>query len=385
LEGIGALAGGIAHDLNNILAPILMSASLLRETVKDPESRSMLATMAACAQRGADIIKQLLTFARGKPSARVPMPVRHLLNDMEKIIRETFPRNIQPRVDAPKDLWPVLGDATQIHQALMNLCVNARDAMPDGGTLTVSAANVTFDETSAALTPDAKPGAYICVRVTDTGTGIPPEHLDRIFDPFFTSKELGKGTGLGLSTVLGIVRGHDGFVRVNSRVGHGTTLEIYLRASPEATVVRTSDLEILPPRGHGELILVVDDEASVRAVVQQTLEMNGYRVVAAAEGNEALTLFARHRVEVKAVITDMMMPGMEGPALIRALRNLEPRLPILGMTGLGQRVGVKGIENLDLPNLLMKPFAGAKLLAALHEVIAANPEVSGRADGSEGI
>jgi signal transduction histidine kinase len=215
LEGVGALASGIAHDLNNILAPVLMIAPLLRTTVQDADSRAMLDTIEGCAQRGADIIKQLLTFARGKPGARVPLPVRHLLLEFDKIIRETFPRDISPKVDASKDLWPLLGDATQIHQALMNLCVNARDAMPDGGTLTLGAKNATVDEAFAAMTPGARPGPHLCVSVADTGTGIAPENLDRIFDPFFTTKEIGKGTGLGLATVLGIVRGHEGFVQVD--------------------------------------------------------------------------------------------------------------------------------------------------------------------------
>jgi PAS domain S-box-containing protein len=370
LEGVGAMAGGIAHDLNNILAPILMSTSLLRETVKDPETRNLLATTAACAQRGADIIKQLLTFARGKPSARVPMPVRHLLEETVRIVRETFPRNIQPVVDTPKDLWPVLGDPTQIHQALMNLCLNARDAMPDGGTLTMAAANVSLDEPAAARIPNARPGAYVCVSVTDTGTGIPPEILDRIFDPFFTTKTLGKGTGLGLPTVLGIARGHDGFVRVHSRPGLGTTIEIFLRASPQATVPKAAAVEDRPPRGNGQLILVVDDEASVRNVAQRTLECYGYRVETAAEGNEALTVFHRQRNDIQAVLTDMMMPGMEGPALVRALRQLEPELPIIGMTGLAERADVKGVERLRLPKLLIKPFGAVTLLAAVHEALA---------------
>ena len=219
LEGIGALASGIAHDLNNILSPVLMIAPLLRNTVSDAESREMLDSIESCAQRGANIIKQLLTFARGVPGARVPLPVGYLLRDMEKIIRETFPRDIRPRLDTSKDLWPLVGDATQIHQVLMNLCVNARDAMPDGGTLTLGAKNVIVDAAFAAMAPDAKPGPYVRVSVADTGTGIPPENLDRIFDPFFTTKEIGKGTGLGLATVLGIVRGHEGFVRVDSRLG----------------------------------------------------------------------------------------------------------------------------------------------------------------------
>jgi PAS domain S-box-containing protein len=373
LEGIGALAGGIAHDLNNILQPILITAPLLRETIDDPESRSLLDTVETSAQRGADIIKQLLTFARGTPGVRVPLPVRHLMSDMDKIIRETFPRNLKLTVDAPKDLWPVLGDATQIHQALMNLCVNARDAMPNGGILTLAAKNLTLDETFGAVMPEAKPGAYICVSVTDTGTGIPPEHLDRIFDPFFTTKEIGKGTGLGLATVLGIVRGHGGFVRVNSHVGHGTAFELYLPASPKEKTAEKAGSENLPPAMHGELILVVDDETSVRNVIQRTLDKHGYQVATAAEGSEAMAFYAQHRAEIKAVITDLMMPGMDGPSLIRALRHLDPRLPILSMTGMGEQMDIKGIQSLGLP-VLQKPFVRGELLAALHQAIAAAAE-----------
>jgi PAS domain S-box-containing protein len=370
MEGIGALAGGIAHDLNNILAPILMVGQMLRETVTDPESRQMINTVEACAQRGADIIKQLLTFARGKPGARAPLPARHLLNEMGKIIRETFPRNIQSGVNAPKDLWPVMGDATQIHQALLNLCVNARDAMPEGGTLTLAAENVTLDKARAAMTPEVKPGKYVCVSVTDTGMGIAPEHVDRIFDPFFTTKEIGKGTGLGLATVLGIVRGHGGFVRVNSQVGQGTTFELYFPASPEAKTAGTPGRETPPPRGQGELILVVDDEPHVREMVRHTLEKHGYQVIAAGEGTEALALFDQHRAKLRAVVTDLMMPGMDGPKLIKALRQLDARLPILGMTGLDDRAGVKGLADLHLPELLIKPFAGVKLLTTLRETLA---------------
>jgi PAS domain S-box-containing protein len=371
MEGIGALAGGIAHDLNNILQPILMTAPILRETTSDPESREMLDTVENCAQRGADIIKQLLTFARGEPSARVPLPVRHLLNEMGKLIQETFPKNIQLRVNVPKDLWQVLGDATQIHQALMNLCVNARDAMPRGGTLTLAAENVILDEAFASMMSSAKPGPHVCVSVADTGTGIPPEHLDRIFDPFFTTKEIGKGTGLGLPTVLGIARGHGGVVRVNSQIGEGTTFELYLPASSEAKAVVFPERETLPPRARGELILVVDDEADVCDVIRLTLEKHGYRVVTAAEGAEAMVVFDRCRDEVRAVLTDVMMPVVDGPSLILALRQLEPQLPILGMTGMGEKADLKELEDLGLLVLLTKPFNSAGLLGVLHQALAA--------------
>jgi PAS domain S-box-containing protein len=377
LEGIGALAGGIAHDLNNILAPILMTASLLRETVTSPESRAIIDTMESCAQRGADILKQLLTFARGRPGARVPLPMRHFLVEMEKIIRETFPRQIQPRVHAAKDLWLVLGDATQVHQALMNLCVNARDAMPDGGTLLLRAENHTLDAAAAAATPDARPGDYVCVSIADTGTGIAPGILDHIFDPFFTTKATGEGTGLGLATVLGIVRGHGGFVRVHSRIGEGACFELAFPATREAFSAAPATAAVPLPRGQGELILVVDDENAVRAMVQRTLESRGYRVIGAADGREALALFTRQRHEIRAVLTDMMMPVTDGPALARALHLLEPDLPVLGMTGVAEHATIKGLDSLALSALLTKPFVGEELVSALQRTLATRTESPG--------
>ena len=367
MESIGALAGGIAHDLNNILAPILMSASLLRETVTDPQSRNILSTITACAHRAADIVRQLLTFARGQPGTRVPVPVKHLFKEMAKIIHETFPRNIRTEFHAPDDLWMVMGDATQIHQALMNLCLNARDAMPEGGTLSLRALNLTLDERAASLSPDARPGRYVCLSVTDTGCGIPPEHLERLFEPFFTTKAPGKGTGLGLATVLGIVRGHGGFVRVHSRPGEGTTFELYLPASDAPVATADEDTDFSPPRGRGEGVLVVDDETSVRASVQQALENHGYRVLTAADGREALALFEQSNGRIRIVLTDMMMPNMDGPALVRALRARTPNLLILGMTGLAQRPEKHLQEELGLAALLLKPFSVADLLKTLDE------------------
>ena len=373
LESVGALASGIAHDLNNILAPVLMIAPLLRDAAPDDEARAMLDTIEKCAQRGADIIKQLLTFAHGgAPGARVPLPVGHFLRELDKIIRETFPRDIRPKVDMSKDLWHLLGDATQIHQALMNLCVNARDAMPEGGTLAMAAKNVAVDQAFAAMTPGAKPGPYVCVSVADTGTGIAPENLDRIFDPFFTTKEIGQGTGLGLATVLGIVQGHGGFVQVDSRLGHGTTFELYFPASPQAQPAPGLSREVARCRGQGELILVVDDEVGIRESLRRTLETHGYRVVMATQGAEGLAAFVRYRTEVRAVLTDMMMPVMHGPAMINGLRALDPHLVILGMSGLLERKDVKGFEQLDLSAFLAKPFSGSELLRVLRATLDAS-------------
>ncbi len=376
LEGIGALASGIAHDLNNILAPILMAVPLVREATREPESQALLETVELSAARGADIIKQLLTFARGKPGVRVPLPLRHLVRDMAKIVAETFPRDIQVRTDVAGDLWPVLGDATQLHQALMNLCVNSRDAMPDGGLLTITARNASVGAERAALNPDASPGDHVCVSVSDTGEGIPKAHLDRIFDPFFTTKEVGHGTGLGLATLLGIVRGHGGFIQVDTREGGGTTFDLYFPAAPHHVV----DSPALPASrtrgGAGELVLVVDDEAPIRETVRTALESAGYRVVVAMDGAEGLASFRTHRHEVKAVLTDMMMPVMNGPTMIGRLRSLAPDVAIVGMTGLPERAGVKGLDGLELSSLLTKPFSVDDLLAALDLALRA----SGAAD-----
>lgn len=369
LEAVGALASGIAHDLNNILAPILMTAPLLSDTITDGESRNLLKTIDTCARRGADVIKQLLTFARGTPNARVPLPVRHFLRDMEKIIRETFPRNITPVVDVSENLWTLLGDPTQLHQVLLNLCVNARDAMPEGGTLTLEAHNAPVDATFAAMTPGAQSGAYVRIRVADTGTGIAPEHLAQIFDPFFTTKEEGKGTGLGLATVQGIVKGHEGFLRVDSELGRGTVFELFFPASPQLDSATAAPPEAPPPRGHDELVLVVDDETELRDSLGRALEALGYCVLKAANGAEGLATFSVHQTDIRAVLTDMMMPVMNGPALILALRAIQPRLIILGMTGLPDRKEIKGLEQLQVSAMLEKPFACDQLAQALHTAL----------------
>jgi CheY-like chemotaxis protein len=260
----------------------------------------------------------------------------------------------------------------------MNLCVNARDAMPEGGTLSIRAENVTIDQALATATLDAVPGDYVCIRVSDTGAGIAPEHINRIFDPFFTTKEIGKGTGLGLATVLGIVRGHEGFVRVESQPGEGSTFEVYFPAAQEAQVTAPASASLSPPQGHGELILVVDDETAVCQSVRRILENNGYSVLTAAHGAEGLDVFMRSKGSVQAVLTDMMMPVMNGPAMIVALRQVAPQLPILCMTGLSDQTNIKGTEQLNLP-ILSKPFSISALLKALHAVM--HPSQSANVNG----
>jgi PAS domain S-box-containing protein len=369
LESIGALASGIAHDLNNVLAPILMGAPLVREKVKDQTASHLLEIMESSAKRGAAIVRQVLTFARGVEGKRAPLQPRHLLWEQERLAAETFPKGIRVESDVAADLWPVLGDATQLHQALMNLCINARDAMPGGGVLTLEAANIVLSKEAAEKIPGAQPGSFACLRVTDTGTGIPPEIQAKLFEPFFTTKAVGKGTGLGLSTALGIVRSHGGFVRVASKVGQGSTFELYLPAVPAEQVAVKKDSATPWPRALGEGILVVDDEAAIREVVRQTLKEFGYRVITAAHGTEALRIFQERRQEIQVVLTDMMMPEMDGPTLVAALRGIDPAVRIIGITGASDKMGMGDLKTLALSAMLAKPFTINKLLAVIKEAL----------------
>lgn len=295
--------------------------------------------------------------------------VRHLLRDVEKIATDTFAKDIRVRTIIPSDLWTVAGDPTQLHQVLLNLCVNARDAMPNGGSLTISAENLALDAHYVAMNPEAHVGPYVFVTVEDNGMGITPEVMTKIFDPFFTTKELGKGTGLGLSTSLGIVRSHGGFIRVYSEPGRGTTFKVYLPAKTESSAAEAEAEAEELPRGNDELILVVDDEASVRQITQQTLEAFGYRVVVAADGAEALAIYARKGTEIAAVLTDMMMPIMDGPATIRVLRRLNPQLRVIAASGLAANGHVAEAASLGVKHFLPKPYTAETLLKALRDLL----------------
>ncbi len=365
LESIGTLAGGVAHDLNNTLAPILMAVEVLRLEYS-AQTGEYLDIVEQSAKRGADMVRQLVTFAKGAEGARVLIQLRQQLNDIEKIIRSTFDKSIRLEVRQDKELAPIVGDATQIHQILLNLCVNARDAMPGGGTLTIEAGNFTADAAFAGFLADARPGPYVRVAVRDTGTGIPPEILDRIFDPFFTTKGPEKGTGLGLSTVVGIVKGHGGFLRVYSEVGRGSTFEIYLPisgADPAQTEPVTAEMALL---AKSELILVVDDEAPIRAMLGSLLKVLGFTVITAADGSEALIDFGQHRAELKLIITDINMPVMDGVDLARTVKRLSPTTPIIAMTGLHDENRLSSLRDLGVIQQLAKPFSLSTLNEALR-------------------
>ncbi|MEI7929457.1 MAG: PAS domain S-box protein, partial [Verrucomicrobiales bacterium] len=301
MESIGTLAGGIAHDLNNVLAPIMMAVEVLKMRFPDAESLNLLDILSISVSRGAEMVRQVLSFARGVEGRRMEVQIKHLVHDIEKTVRDTFLKNIEMRTSISKDLWTVMGDPTQLHQVLLNLCVNARDAMPNGGKLTISAENLMLDAHYASLNPEAKPGPYVFIQIEDTGSGIPPGILEKIFDPFFTTKEVGKGTGLGLSTSLAIVKSHGGFLRVYSEMGKGTKFHINLPARTELSATTAAETVAEMPRGHGELILIVDDEVSVRLITQRTLETFGYRVLLASDGSESVAIYATRKAEIAAV------------------------------------------------------------------------------------
>ena len=369
MESIGTLAGGIAHDLNNVLAPILMGLQILRKKFPDSESKRILDTLEMSATRGAGMVRQVLTFARGAEGERIALHPKHIIDELTKIVRETFPKSIHVRSEVSKDLWTMKGDPTQLHQVLLNLCVNARDAMPAGGSITITAENVQLDEHYARMHLEASPGPHIVISVSDSGTGIPRDIIDKVFDPFFTTKEVGKGTGLGLSTVLAIIKSHGGFINVYSEHGNGTMFKIYLPITGSLEPIEAPSANTELPLGGGETILVIDDEAGIREITKETLETFGYRVITANDGAEGVALYVEHRNEVKIVLTDMMMPLMSGPSTIRALQKLNPQIQIIAASGLMSGTETTVGPDLRVQATLTKPFTADKLLMTLHELL----------------
>lgn len=369
MESIGTLAGGIAHDLNNVLSPILMAIDMLRLKATDEASRKWLEVLRTNAERGGNMVRQVLSFARGVEGERVALQPKHLIKEIVKILRETLPKSIEMAYDLPDDLWIISADATQLHQVLMNLCVNARDAMPEGGSISIKAENTFLDESYARMHIEAKAGRFVVITVSDTGPGMSPEIQSRIFEPFFTTKEMTKGTGLGLSTALTIVKSHGGFINVYSEVHKGSQFALYLPALDAPGTAEAGALQTDLPLGNGELILVVDDEESIREITRGTLETFGYRVLKASDGTEAVALYAEHRNEVAVVLTDMLMPFMDGPATIRALQKMNPQVKIIAASGLtaGHKAGQASLEGVKI--FLSKPYTAEKLLKALADVL----------------
>jgi len=369
LDSLGVLAGGIAHDLNNVLAPILMSIEALRKKVTDERSQRMFQLLEASATRGADLVRQVLAFARGVEGQRLVLEPEGLVHDLEKMLRDALPTTIELALDVPEEgLWRVLGDPTQLHQVLLNLCVNARDAMPAGGTLGVQVRNVEIDASFAGMNPDARPGPHLLFKVTDTGAGIEAEVLDRIFEPFFTTKEAGRGTGLGLSTAMTILRGHQGFVTVKSEPGRGSTFSVYLPATVAAKRPLAEEEERVSHQGNGELILVADDEGAIREITKETLEASGYQVVTAENGADAVGVCAE-RSDVAAVLMDVHMPVMDGAAASRALLRINPRIKVVAVSGYSSKEAYAISAGARL--FLAKPYTADQLLAIIKQALTA--------------
>lgn len=370
MESLGILAGGIAHDLNNILTPIMLSIDMLKSLMTDPHTRSILETIEMSARRGSDIVQQVLSFARGMEGQRIVIQPKYLLKDIEHIVNDTFPRDIRLEMVLPHDTWTIIGDPTQVQQILLNLCVNARDAMPNGGTLTIKTENCLADEHYVAMNKQARPGSYVAISVTDVGVGIPPEIIGNIFEPFFTTKELGKGTGLGLSSVKAIVKNHGGFINVYSEPGRGTTFKVYLPAQTnvsEAPAQGAKEDNLLP-RGSGETILVVDDEASILSITSETLQTFGYNVMTANNGAEAVAIYAQQKKKIAIILTDLSMPVMDGRATIYALLKINPKARIVAMSGMDEADSVAKASTAGIKHFISKPYTATTLLKTLRAV-----------------
>ncbi|WP_448266686.1 PAS domain S-box protein [Nostoc sp. DSM 114159] len=368
LESLGTLAGGIAHDLNNILTPILAAAQLLQGRFLQDEERSgqLLALVETNAKRGAALVKQILSFARGNKGERRIIQIQHLISEIVQIAKQTFPKSIELSTFIPEEIWAVNGDITQLHQVLINLVVNARDALPDGGNINISVENKFIDEAYTRMNLDAKVGHYIVITVADNGIGIPPDIIDRIFEPFFTTKQVNAGSGLGLSTVLGIIRNHDGFIKVSSNVDIGSKFDLFLPAVEATQAFNIEDLDLLP--GEGELILVVDDEPQIREIVTIILEKHNYKILTASNGIEAIALYAQYEHQINAVLMDLIMPKMDGIIAIRTLRRMNMQVQIIACSGLNSMEIFAQSADDNVQAVLLKPYTGRELLKTLHNL-----------------
>lgn len=370
LEAIGSLANGVAHDINNILSPIMALSGILRQRLTTSEDHRMLDLIAHSAHRGAQTISQLLAFSRGVEGERAPMQIAALVREVTEQVRATLPADVHISADTPDSLPPVLADSSQLRQMLLNLCANAREAMPKGGKMSLTAKSVTVADKAPELPEGLNGGEFILVEVADTGCGISEEHKGRIFEPFFTTKPFGKGSGLGLSTVLGIARGHRGFVTVESKPQQGSTFRVYLPPNRPATAAAADAAPTGKPGQPAGHILVLEDMPDLRETMRITLEVVGYSVLTAGNGREGLEVFTRNRDKIRLVITDVMMPVLNGLDFVRALREVSPDLPVIALSGLSREVTPEIMKKLGITRLVPKPFQADSLLSVIAEILA---------------
>ncbi len=369
MESIGTLAGGIAHDLNNVLSPILLATRILNLKFPDDDSKKLLGTLRRSAERGADLVRQVLMYARGTDGERVLLQPRHIINEVVRMLQDTLPKSITIKQSLPANLWAVSGDTTQLYQVIMNLCVNARDAMPDGGLISLKAENTSVDEHQSKSFLDARLGDFVVIRVKDNGTGIPAEIRSKIFEPFFTTKVQGQGSGLGLATVLGIVKSHDGFIDFESEMGKGTCFQVYLPAvKNEVAPELERDAKELP-HGQGETILIVDDEVEILKMTSETLAAYGYRTVLAQGGEEAVHHCRQNPAQIALALVDMMMPRMDGVATIRELKKLHPDLKVIMTSGLADTHKLAEANVLGATGFLAKPCLPGKMIQVIASAL----------------
>ncbi len=365
LEGISTVASGLAHDLNNALSPILMAIPLLSQKLQDEQSQQLLGMLEKNAQRSASLLKQVLDFVLGIEGEKRTIDVNQLILGVEQALKQRFPQNILIRIPLRvPDLWMISGDASQLHQALMHLCDNARDAMFNGGILRIFAENLWIDASNLRAHAIAETGPYIVITVADTGSGVPAENLNRIFEPFFTTKAFGQGTGLGLSRAVGIIKGHGGTVDVSSVMGKGTQFKVYLPAIPRSTPA-ISQPEFT---ADGRLILVVDGNQPAREMTQTTLKRYGYQVLTARDGIEAIALYAHHWSEVRLVLLDMAVPELDGPTVIQALHKINAQVWIIATTDKGLPEPVSPEVKANIKSVLNQPYTDEELINTLQAI-----------------
>lgn len=373
LESIGTLAGGVAHDLNNVFTPIVLSLDLICERALAEEERQLMEKTRASALHGAALVRQLLAFARGAEARRTRIDTTEALEELRTLIRQSLPPNVRLNIHAAERPWPIQADATQFKQVIINLCINARDAMPRGGELEIAVRNTRIDAALAAANPGVKPGPCVRISVVDNGVGIPAAIQDRIFDPFFTTKTGGKGTGLGLSMVAGILKSHGGCVQLDSEPGRGAAFHLYFPAQIEDAPVITPEPPPAPAHGRGETILLVEDEPIVRDTLRIVLERSGYRVLPAPDGAAARNAFAQHGAEITLVITDMMLTDTIGTEVVKHLRQIRPTLPVIAISGMMDSGDFDELRHLDPPvACLSKPITPQMLLAAVRSKLGAS-------------
>jgi len=388
LESLGLLAAGIAHDMNNVLAPVLIGAPLLKERA-NPDDAKILQTIISSVERGADLVRQILGFTKGASSEQRVVQLKHLVADVESLLGASLPKSITVTADLEANLWLAMANPSQIHQVLLNLCINARDAMPSGGHLGITVRNHWLNLKSALARRVLSPGPYLLIEVSDTGSGIPAGLLDKIWEPFFTTKGDEKGTGLGLPTVRGIIQNHHGDIEVESTKGSGTTFRILLPAVAESTTVesRQSNPPFPANRGGGELVLVVDDEEEIRALVTRLLTKSGYRVVGAINGIQAYGQLLQRGDEIRLLITDLSMPELDGAGLALLTRRQFPEIKILTISGRSSATGLGTNPVLYSDGFLQKPFKPGALLDRVHTLIStgvAHPVDRGALNGQTG-